>query len=106
MLQQDWLAAGYFAELHVDEQTAIVTLTHDPKIDDPALLYSLKTNAYYIGCLGSTKTHKSRLDRLKKAGVSEYLSLDFMDQPVYSSEAGRRLRIALSILAELNINLS
>ena len=59
-------------ELHVDEQTAIVTLTHDPKIDDPALLYSLKTNAYYIGCLGSAKTHRTRLDRLKKAGFTEH----------------------------------
>ena len=88
-------------ELRVDEQTAIVTLTHDPKIDDPALLYSLKTNAYYIGCLGSTKTHKSRLDRLKKAGVSEH-SLTRLHGPAGIQLGGRAAsEIALSILAEL-----
>ena len=87
--------------LFIDSQTAIVTLTHDPKIDDPALLHSLNTNAYYIGCLGSLKTHKARLGRLKEAGVSEH-SLKRLHGPAGIPLGGRAAsEIALSILAEL-----
>ncbi len=86
--------------LFIDSQTAIVTLTHDPKIDDPALLHSLDTNAYYIGCLGSSKTHKARLDRLKKNGVSDHL-LSRLHGPAGIPLGGRAAsEIALSILAE------
>jgi xanthine dehydrogenase accessory factor len=54
-----------------DARTAVVTLTHDPKLDDPALHVALASEAFYIGCLGSTRTHQKRLDRLRAAGVDE-----------------------------------
>jgi xanthine dehydrogenase accessory factor len=57
--------------LNVDRYTAFVALTHDPKIDDPALLHALKRDCFYIGALGSRKTHAKRLVRLKEAGVSD-----------------------------------
>ena len=57
--------------LNVDHYTAFVALTHDPKIDDPALLHALARNCFYIGALGSRKTHARRLERLKQQGVSD-----------------------------------
>ena len=54
-----------------DLRTAIVTLTHDPKIDDPALDMALRSPAFYIGALGSKKTHGARIERLKRAGFGE-----------------------------------
>jgi xanthine dehydrogenase accessory factor len=57
--------------LGIDHYTAFVALTHDPKIDDPALTHALARNCFYIGALGSKKTHARRLDRLKAQGVSE-----------------------------------
>ena len=58
-------------KINLDADTAIVTLTHDPKLEDPAIEYSLKTNVFYIGCLGSTKTHSSRVTRLRNKGIKE-----------------------------------
>jgi xanthine dehydrogenase accessory factor len=57
--------------LDVDRYTAFVALTHDPKIDDPALLHALPRGCFYIGALGSKKTHARRLDRLKAQGLSD-----------------------------------
>jgi xanthine dehydrogenase accessory factor len=57
--------------LNVDHYTAFVALTHDPKIDDPALKHALSRDCFYIGALGSRKTHAKRLTRLKEAGVSD-----------------------------------
>jgi len=57
--------------LNVDHYTAFVALTHDPKIDDPALLHALKRDCFYIGALGSRKTHAKRVDRLKAAGMTD-----------------------------------
>jgi len=57
--------------LNVDHYTAFVALTHDPKIDDPALLHALERNCFYIGALGSRKTHGRRLERLKQQGASD-----------------------------------
>ena len=54
-----------FKEIETDSNTALIALTHDPKIDDPALQHALKTNFYYIGALGSKKTHENRCQRLK-----------------------------------------
>ena len=59
------------AELKPDHRTAVVTLTHDPKLDDPALQAVLDGDAFYIGSLGSTRTHAKRVDRLKAAGFSD-----------------------------------
>src|SRR6202012_5714379 len=54
-----------------DSRSAIVTLTHDPKIDDPALDRALKSPAFYIGALGSRKTHAARLGRLRELGHAD-----------------------------------
>src|ERR1700729_1431657 len=57
--------------LNVDRYTAFVALTHDPKIDDPALLHALSRDCFYIGALGSRKTHGRRVERLKQQGASD-----------------------------------
>ena len=57
--------------LNVDKYTAFVALTHDPKIDDPALIHALSRDCFYIGALGSRKTHARRLDRLKGHGLGD-----------------------------------
>jgi len=57
--------------LGVDRYTAFVALTHDPKVDDPALLHALERGCFYIGALGSRKTHGRRLERLKGQGASD-----------------------------------
>ncbi len=59
------------AAMKLDRRTAVVTLTHDPKLDDPALQTALRSAAFYIGALGSKKTHAARVGRLKAAGFSE-----------------------------------
>ncbi len=60
-----------FKEIETNSNTALLALTHDPKIDDPALQQALKNKFYYIGALGSKKTHTSRCKRLKEAGFKE-----------------------------------
>jgi xanthine dehydrogenase accessory factor len=57
--------------LNIDRYTAFVALTHDPKIDDPALLHALSRDCFYIGALGSRKTHAKRVTRLKEAGLND-----------------------------------
>ena len=57
--------------LGIDHYTAFVALTHDPKIDDPALTHALARGCFYIGALGSKKTHARRLERLKAQGLSD-----------------------------------
>src|SRR6201996_5172989 len=57
--------------LNVDRYTAFVALTHDPKIDDPALLHALARDCFYVGALGSRKTHARRVERLKAQGSSD-----------------------------------
>jgi len=59
------------AALDPDRRTAIVTLTHDPKLDDPALHVALRSPAFYIGALGSRRTHARRVDRLREAGFND-----------------------------------
>ncbi|MDQ4061398.1 MAG: XdhC family protein [Pseudomonadota bacterium] len=58
-------------KLGVDRYTALAALTHDPKIDDPALLHAFASDCFYIGALGSRKTHGRRIERLKAQGVGE-----------------------------------
>jgi xanthine dehydrogenase accessory factor len=58
------------AALAPDARTAIVTLTHDPKLDDPAIRFALNSPAFYLGCLGSTRTHAKRVDRLTAEGFT------------------------------------
>ncbi len=57
--------------LNVDRYTAFVALTHDPKIDDPALTHALSRDCFYIGALGSKKTHARRVERLKQQGLTD-----------------------------------
>ena len=89
------------AELGLDTRTAVVTLTHDPKIDDPGLRAALASDAFYIGCLGSRRTHAARCERLAEAGFSK-ADLARLHGPV-GLDIGARTpaEIAVSILAQM-----
>ena len=90
-----------FAQLAPDHRTAIVTLTHDPKVDDPALIGALRSPAFYIGALGSRRTHAKRLDRLRAQGV-EADALERIHSPVGLDIGARNpSEIAVSILAQI-----
>ncbi|SIN98485.1 XdhC family protein [Vannielia litorea] len=85
----------------LDARTAVVTLTHDPKIDDPAIRVALGSECFYLGCLGSTRTHGKRLDRLREAGVSEG-DLARIHAPVgLDIGAKSPAEIAVSVLAQV-----
>ena len=87
-------------DLKLDATSAIVTLTHDPKLDDPALIAALASPAFYIGALGSTRTHAKRLARLAEAGLAD--KVQRIHAPVGLDLGGRAPReIAVSILAEV-----
>jgi xanthine dehydrogenase accessory factor len=89
------------AELKPDRRTAVVTLTHDPKLDDPALEAVLRSEAFYIGSLGSRKTHAARLGRLKALGFDD-TALARIHGPVgLSINAESPAEIAVSILAQI-----
>ncbi len=89
------------AALALDARTAVVTLTHDPKLDDPALVVALRSTAFYVGCLGSQKTHAARRARLAEAGF-DAPALDRLRGPV-GLRIGARTpsEIAVSILGEI-----
>lgn len=92
-------------KLAPDRRTAVVTLTHDPKLDDPALLAAIGSDAFYIGSLGSRKTHAARLERLRRAGCGEE-SLKLIHGPVgLAIGAVSPAEIAVSILAEITRSL-
>ncbi|MDX1785316.1 MAG: XdhC family protein, partial [Roseovarius sp.] len=85
----------------LDTRTALVLLTHDPKLDDPALIEALETDVFYIGALGSTRTHAKRIARLKEAGLSE-AQLARIHGPIgIDIGAAGPAEIAVSILAEM-----
>ena len=89
------------AGLQLDRRTAVVTLTHDPKLDDPALIQALASPAFYVGALGSRRTQGRRLERLAGAGVDR-ASLDRIHGPVGLPLGARTPgEIAVSILAEV-----
>ena len=89
------------AQIAVHDQTAIVTLTHDPKLDDPALTAALDSPAFYIGALGSRKTHAQRLERLGLQGIPMD-KLKKIHGPVGLSIGARKpTEIAVSILSEI-----
>ena len=90
-----------FKEIETNENTALIALTHDPKIDDPALQYALKKKFYYIGALGSKKTHENRCQRLKEAGFNDE-QINSIHGPIGIKLGGRSApEIALSIIAQL-----
>jgi xanthine dehydrogenase accessory factor len=88
-------------EMALDSSAYVVTLTHDPKLDDPALLIALASQARYVGALGSRRTNQKRAERLREAGLSEE-QLARLHAPVGLPLGGRSPgEIALSILAEI-----
>ncbi len=87
--------------LDADRRTAVVTLTHDPKIDDPALAAVLRSDAFYIGALGSRRTHAARIERLTGAGFTE-AEIARIHGPVgLSLGAVSPAEIAISILGQV-----
>ena len=86
--------------LTLNARTAVVTLTHDPKLDDPALDRALKSPAFYIGALGSRRTHAARLQRLRELGHGEEALARIRGPVGLNLEAVTAPEIALSILAE------
>jgi xanthine dehydrogenase accessory factor len=90
-----------FERLQPDRRSAIVTLTHDPKIDDPALIAALRSPAFYIGALGSKRTHAARCGRLAEAGFGE-AEIQRIHGPVgLDIDAVSPAEIAVSILAQI-----
>ena len=89
------------ANIALDMRSAVVTLTHDPKLDDPALAAALKSPVFYVGALGSKKTHAARLTRLKALGFDDG-ALARIHGPVgLDIEAQTPAEIAVSILAQI-----
>jgi xanthine dehydrogenase accessory factor len=88
-------------EIGIDRYTAIVALTHDPKIDDPALAAALQSECFYIGALGSRKTHQRRVQRLMASGFTE-ADLARIHAPIgLDIGSVSPAEIAVSILAEI-----
>ncbi|PJI91500.1 xanthine dehydrogenase accessory factor [Yoonia maricola] len=99
-IQDDWPDAALRA-LKIDARTAVVTLTHDPKLDDPAIVTALESEAFYLGCLGSTRTHAKRVIRLKEVGFTDD-EIGRIHAPVGLDIGGRQpAEIAVSIMAEV-----
>ena len=99
-LTHDWPDEALVA-LRPDRRTAVVTLTHDPKLDDPALKLALKSDTFYIGALGSRRTNAKRLERLGADGISE-VELARNHGPVgLDIGAISPAEIAIAILAEM-----
>ena len=91
--------------LNVDHYTAFVAVTHDPKIDDPALLHAFERNCFYIGALGSRKTHAKRADRLKAQGASD-ADVARIHAPIgLNIGAVSPSEIAVAIMAEITAQL-
>ncbi|MBY6152406.1 XdhC family protein [Vannielia litorea] len=99
-ISHDWPDEA-LAAWGLDARTAVVTLTHDPKIDDPAIAAALASDCFYLGCLGSTRTHGKRVDRLKAAGASE-ADIARIHAPVgLNIGAKSPAEIAVSVLAQV-----
>ena len=92
-------------KLKPDRRTAIVTLTHDPKLDDPALAVALRSEAFYIGALGSKRTHASRLQRLGELGFTNQDCARIHGPVGLDIGAISPSEIAVSILAQVTLEL-
>lgn len=100
VILHDWPDEA-MAALAPDARTAIVTLTHDPKLDDPAIRVALASRVFYLGCLGSTRTHAKRVERLTAAGFSA-ADIARIHAPVgLSIGAKSPAEIAVSIMAQI-----
>ena len=93
------------AALKPDTRTAVITLTHDPKLDDPAIMAALGTDIFYLGCLGSTRTHAKRVARLEEAGFDAG-QIARIHAPVGLDIGGRQpAEIAVSVMAQVTMAL-
>ena len=93
------------ADIGLDARTAVVTLTHDPKLDNPAIHTALANDIFYLGCLGSTRTHSKRVDQLVKAGFGAD-DIARIHAPVGLDIGGRSpAEIAVSIMAQVTESL-
>lgn len=99
-ISTDWPDEAMEA-LRPDSRTAVVTLTHDPKLDDPALDRALKSDAFYIGALGSRRTHAARLKRLTDMGHTEAALVRIKGPVGLNIEAVTATEIAVSAIAEI-----
>jgi xanthine dehydrogenase accessory factor len=99
-ISTDWPDEA-MAALAPDRRTAVVTLTHDPKLDDPALLVALKSEAFYIGALGSKRTHAKRLERLQAEGADGTALARIHGPAGLAIGAVSPAEIAVSVLAEM-----
>ncbi|MFT5174500.1 MAG: xanthine dehydrogenase accessory factor [Gammaproteobacteria bacterium] len=103
-LHTDW-PDEVLQSMHLDSRTAVITLTHDPKIDDPALHAALAAPVFYIGCLGSKRTHAGRLERLRSAGFGDDDLTRIFGPLGLAIGARSPAEIALSALAQLTARL-
>jgi xanthine dehydrogenase accessory factor len=104
LLSRDWPDEA-FAKTPLGSRSAVVALTHDPKIDDPALVAALKSDCFYIGALGSKKTHAARIARLKNLGFADE-QLGRVRGPVGLAIGARTpAEIAISIVADMTLKL-
>jgi xanthine dehydrogenase accessory factor len=97
---QDW-ADEAFQAMGLDVSTAVVTLTHDPKLDDPALEAALKSDVFYIGALGSRRTHAKRKERLAEVGITEEMFARVHGPVGLNIGAKSPAEIAVSILGQI-----
>lgn len=97
---QDW-ADEAFQQMGLDVSTAVVTLTHDPKLDDPALEAALNSDVFYVGALGSKRTHAKRKDRLKEAGITDEQFARIHGPVGLNIGAKSPAEIAVSILGQI-----
>ena len=99
-VSRDWPDAA-LTELAPDTRTAVVTLTHDPKLDDPALAVALRSDAFYVGSLGSKRTHALRCERLAELGLDEARIARIHGPVGLAIGALSPAEIALAIMAQI-----
>ena len=99
-VSEDWPDAA-LGEFGLDARTALVLLTHDPKLDDPALHVALRSRAFYIGALGSTRTHAARVERLTEAGFDADQIARIQGPIGLDIGAASPAEIAVSIIAQM-----
>jgi len=99
-ISHDWPDEA-LAAIGLDARSAVVTLTHDSKLDDPAIIAALQSDVFYLGCMGSTRTHAKRLERLRAAGLDD-AQLARIHAPVGLNIGARTpAEIAVATLAQI-----
>jgi xanthine dehydrogenase accessory factor len=99
-LVHDWPDAA-LADYGLDRRTAVVTLTHDPKLDDPAIEAALRAPVFYLGCLGSSRTHAKRVERLRASGF-DAAEIGRIHAPIGADIGAKSpAEIAVAVLAQV-----